>query len=260
MGSVASPGVNSFPSFTLEFNDYEDDGTAATTANLKRTYIGCRVNSLTVSGSVDEPVKVAVDWLAKRVSVSTAVSSNVTQYTMDPFVFYDGYVMATSVAVTGISPAYSALKISTSALAEVLSFDVTVNNNCEAGWYITGTTSTEKSARGARYIIPKGRDYALKLGMHYKNKKLYQRFLGSITATTDQKTPTKPQIVIDLMKTGAPGIVADGTHHYCRMVFSSCVFDDIVINGSPEDIVGNDVTVFTKSVKAYFVDSVSSYK
>ena len=46
MGSANSPGVNDFPSFSLEFTDYEDTGAAADTANLKRTYTGCRVNNL----------------------------------------------------------------------------------------------------------------------------------------------------------------------------------------------------------------------
>ena len=70
MGSANSPGINNFPSFQLEFTDREE--TNATTeagnkVNLRRTYVGCRVNSLTLSATIDEPVKVSVDWLGKRV-------------------------------------------------------------------------------------------------------------------------------------------------------------------------------------------------
>jgi hypothetical protein len=256
MGSANSPGVNSFPSFSLEFTDAEDAGTAADTANLKRTYLGCRVNNLGISGSVDEPVKVSVDWMAKRVVVSTAAATSVTEYTQDPFIFYDGFVYLTTGAVTGVTTP-TALK--TSALCQVMSFDFGLNNNLEAHWYIAGTCSTLDSARASKAIIPKGRDYDLKLGLHYTNKTMYQRFLGALNATTDQKTLAKVQIALDMIKSGVPGTTAAGDN-YMRMVLSSASFDDIAINGAPEDIVNNDVTIFCKAAKVYFVDNVSSYR
>ena len=45
-----------------------------------------------------------------------------------------------------------------------------------------------------------------------------------------------------------------------RLYVSSATFDDIAINGAPEDIVNNDITVFGKSVKCYFTDNVNSYE
>lgn len=255
LGSANSPGVNSFPSFTLEFTDYEDAG-GASTSNLKRTYIGCRVNSLKISGAIDTPLKCTADWLAKRVIVSTADASSVTEYTTDPFVFYEGAVFLTSGAVTDTTP-QSDLK-SDSGLAQVLSFDFTLNNNAEAGWYISGTTGPNDTPRSARYIVPKGRDYDLKLGLHYKNREMYQRFLGAINATTDSKTMDKFTIVLDSVKSGTPGTVANGDH-FMRLVLASAMFNDIGINGAPEDIVGTDLTVFTKSVKCFFIDNVSDY-
>lgn len=255
MGSADSPGVNDFPSFTLEFTDYEDTGGSGT-ANLKRTYTGCRVNTLSISGTVDEPIKCNVDWMAKGVIVSTADKTAATEYTQDPFVFYDGFVFLTSAAVTSETTQTS---MSDSAICQVLNFDFTLNNNMEAGWYIAGTCSTLDSYRGAKYIIPKGRDYDLKLGLHYSNKDMYQRFLGSKTATTAQKTIDKFQVVLDMSKSGTPGTVA-ADDHYMRLVVASATFDDITINGAPEDIVNNDVTVFGRSVKCYFVDNVSSYQ
>jgi hypothetical protein len=256
MGSANSPGVNSFPSFTLEFTDEEDAGTAADTANLKRTYTGCRVNTLNISGTVDEPVRVSVDWMAKRVTVSTALATPVSEYTQDPFIFYDGFVYLTSGDVTSVTTSTS---LKSSALCQVMSFDFNLNNNLETHWYISGTCSVLDSARSAKHIIPKGRDYELRLGMHYTNRSMYQRFLGAANAITDQKTLEKVQIVLDMAKSGTPVTVASGDH-YMRMVLASSTFDDIAINGSPEDIVNNDVTVFCKKAKVYFVDSEATYK
>jgi len=257
MGSAASPGVNSFPSFTLEFTDYEDDGSAADTANLKRTYTGCRVNTLGISGTVDEAVKVNVDWLAKGVEVGTGAATAVTEYTEDPFVFYDGFVYSTSGTIVGDTTQAS---LKNNALCQVMSFDFSINNNCEAGWYIAGTCGATDSTRGAKFIIPKGRDYELTLGLHYKNKEMYERFLGAVGATTISKTMNASQIVIDLAKSGSPGSVVAVGDHYMRLVSIGSLFDTIAINGSPEDIVTNDLTVFCTSTKCYFVDNVASYK
>jgi len=255
LGSANSPGVNSYPSFTLEFTDYEDAGTATTTANLKRTYAGCRVNSLTMSASIDEPLKCAIDWMAKKVVVSTGAATSVTEYTADPYVFYEGHVFLSTGAITSET---TQADLHTDALCLVNNFDLTVNNNLEAGWYIAGTCSAYDSARAAKFIIPKGRDYSLKLGLHYSDKDMYQRFLGAAGATTDQESITKSQIVLDFVRTGTIGTKLS-TNRYIRMVMSSASFDDIAINGAPEDIVSNDVTVFGKNVTWYVVDDTSSY-
>ena len=255
MGSALSPGVNSYPSFSLEFTDYEDSGAAADTANLKRTYVGCRVNTLTLSGSIDDPVRVSVDWMGKKVGISTADASSVTDYTSDPFVFYDGYVVLTTGACTASQPQTD---FTANRLCRVMSFDFTVNNNVETHWYISGTCSTTDTERGAKVVIPKGRDYELRMGLHYSNKDMYERFLGAVGATQDQKAITKNQVIIDLVKSGTIGSYTSGDL-WTRLIVSSATFDDIAINGAPEDIVNNDVTVFGKSVKCHFVDGVSSY-
>ena len=255
LGSANSPGVSSYPSFTLEFTDYEDAGTAANTKNLQRTYSGCRVNTLTMSAAVDEPLKAAVDWLSKRVVVSTGAAASITEYTQDPYVFYEGFVVMTSGVPTAGTPQAN---LRDSLLCQVLNFDLSINNNCEAGWYIAGTCGTWDSARAAKFIIPKGRDYELRMGLHYNNKLMYSRFLGSNTATTDSATMNKYQIVLDFVRTGTPGTISAGLE-YIRMIAASATFDDIAINGAPEDIVNNDVTVFMKNVKFYVVDGTSDY-
>lgn len=255
MGSAASPGADAFPSFTLEFADSPDDGSAADTANLNRKYDGCRVNSLSITGSVDEPVSVSVDWIAQNVNVSTAAATSVTESTVDPYVFYQGQVYSSSGAVS----AYTVID-DTDKICEVNSFDFGINNNLEAVWYISGTCSAPQTLRGLKALLVKGRDYSASLGLHFKNKTMYQRFLGSDTATTDQGTLNKYQIVLDFVRSGAigstPKLVTD---NYVRLVLGSCAFNTMNIAGAPEDIVAENIDVFVENAKAYVVDDEDDY-
>jgi len=255
MGSAASPTADSFPSFEMEFTDEEDTGAAANTANLKRRYRGCRVNALTISGNVDEPVKVNADWIGRHVVISTAAAAAVTQSTDDPYVFYQGAVYAT----TGAISAYTAIGTS-SEIAEVNSFDFSVNNNLEAVWYVSGTTATQQIKRGVKVLIPKGRDYAANLNLHFKNRAMYQKFLGATDATIPQDTLAKYQIVLDLIRSGTLGGVKAATDDYMRIMLASCAFDTINIPGSPEDIVNETIGVDVKSAKVYVIDDDASYK
>lgn len=255
MGSAASPGVNSFPSFTLEFADAEDAGTSATTANLRRTYSGCRINTATISGSVDEPVKIAMDWQAQTVAISTAAATSVTAATTDPYVFYQGAVYATTGTIV-----YNTIMDSASEIAEVNTFSMSINNNLEPVWYISGTTNAYQNLRGLKGLIPKGRDYETSLGLHFKDKAMYEKFLGAVAATTPQSTLTGYNIVLDFVRSGTIGSSPKlATDNYLRVVMASCKFNDINIAGGPEDIVSENITVFVPSAKFYVVDSDASY-
>jgi hypothetical protein len=256
MGSAASPQADSFPSFTLEFADDEDTGAYSTTANLKRIYTGCRVNSLTISGSVDEPVSVSCDWIAQGVKVSTADATSVSDDTEDPYVFYQGQVYVTSGGVDyDTAPSTTSTRV-----AEVNSFDFTINNNLEPVWYISGTTNIYQSTRGLKNLLVKGRDYDASLGLHFKNKLQYQRFLGSNTATTAQTAIGKYQVVLDFVRAGTIGGTKLTTDRYVRMVLGSCAFNDTNITGSPEDIVNENLGVFVEKAKLHVVDADTSYE
>ena len=254
MGSAASPQVDSFPSFSMEFADSEDTGTAATSSNLHRTYDGCRVNTLAISGSVDEPVSVNVDWIAQNVKVSTAAATSVTDSIKDPFVFYQGQVYSTSGAVTAYTVVEDASKI-----CEINSFDFNVNNNLEAIWYVSGTCSTHQSIRALKNLIVKGRDYGASLNMHFKDKVQYQRFLGATGATTDQATLSKYQIALDFTRSGTIGGTKLITDDYVRVVLGSCAFNSMNIAGAPEDVVAQNIDVFVEKAKCYIVDAEDSY-
>jgi len=255
MGSAASPGADAFPSFTMELADEEDTGAGAT-KNLKRTYSGCRVDKLTLSGNVDEPVKVAVDWKAAEVTVATSAATDVTQYTQDPYVFYQGNVYFTSAEIDSNTTEAS---LADDIVANVNNFEVGISNNLESGWYIGGTTSVNQSLRGAKHIIPKGREWSLKLGLHFDDATMYRKFLGAASATQSQSTLAKYTCVIDLVRSGTFGTPTT-TDDYMRMVMASATFDDITIDAAPEDIVSEDTSLFVKQAKVYVADSDSSYQ
>lgn len=264
MGSADSPGINDFPSFQLELTDFEESDSiveAGNKVNLRRTYVGCRVNSLTLSATIDEPVKISVDWLGKRVIVSSSDQTYSTENTEEPFVFYQGMVYQTSAEATAGDTRDVFCAGTYQHLGLVNNFDLTINNNAEAVWYICGTTTSYDSIRSAKQIYPKGRDYELKLGMHYQDRTMYERFLGAVNATADQASFTKPQIVMDFVRSGEIGSAIEpvSSPDYIRMVAASVVFDDMSINAAPEDIVGNDTSVFVKSLKFYAVDDIASY-
>lgn len=253
LGSAASPTADSFPSFTLEFTDEADDGTSASTKNLKRTYTGCRVNSLTMSGSVDEPVRINVDWMAQGVTVSTSAATSVTEASVDPFVFYQGAVYATSGTIE-----YDDTMDSASQLSRVNAFDLTVNNNLEATWYVSGTTADTQTLRGLKNLLAKGRDYEGSLELHFEDKLMYQRFLGSDTATESEGTLNKYQIVLDFVRVGTIG-TPDPLDDRLRIVLAETAFNDINITGSPEDIVSESLGLSIESGKVYIVDADSDY-
>ena len=258
MGSAASPGTDSFPSFQLEVTDSEDTGAAATTANLKRKFRGCKVNSLTITGSVDEPVKVAVDWQAQSVDISTSAAFSATTYSQDPYVFYQGAVYLTSGAIRGTQALIGVAE--TEMCGNVNSFTFGVNNNLEGVWYISGTCSTQQSLRGLKNLLTKGRDYTASLGLHFRNKNIYQKFLGSATATKPASTIGKYQVALDFMRSGYPGSTPKAvTNDWMRIALGSVSFNTINIAGGPEDVIGEQLDIFVKNAKIWVVDTDASY-
>lgn len=257
MGSVEGPKTTAFPSFTLEFSDEEDTGQKSTTTNIQRVYSGCRVNNLTISANVDDPVKYNCDFLAAKVQVSTAAATSVTQSTLDPFVYYQGLVALTSRAVTKTT---NWSKLASSKVANVSGFSFGINNNCESKFYIGGTTGKWQQKRVAKYIIPKGRDYSLTLNTDFDTRKQYMRFLGNNTATVAKDTLSDYNVVIDFVRTGNIDGTAVKTDNFVRLICASCKFTDINIPGAVEDVVKQDLNFSVKRAKCFVVDNDASYK
>lgn len=247
MGSVTGPTGTAFPSFNLEFND-DETGQAQT---FKRKYTGCIVNTLTISSDVDSPVNVAVDFQAQGVHVATSGATSVTEQTVDPFVFYQGQLYLTTGAIGGTT-------LSIGTVAELNAFSLTLNNNLEPVWYISGTTNIYQDLRGLKALLPKGRDYSGNVSLGFKNWTQFKRFLGSDTATTSQGTLTKYQAIIDLVRVGGPVRATAAANDWMRIILASCTFDNADIPGSPEDIVNESYDLMVKSAKIHVFDDNSS--
>ena len=257
LGSASSPTSDCFPSFSLEFSDDENGMCIGTSGsnNLYRLYNGCRVNSMSISATVDDPVSVTVDWIGAGVNVSTAAATSVTVDEREPYVFYQGAVYCTSAAITGETSMDS-----DDFIAEANSFDFSINNNLEPIWYVSGTTSTWQSLRGLKNLVVKGRDYEANLNMNFENRAMYDRFLGATGANGPQAVLNPYQIAFDFVRRGSIGGTAAVTDDYIRIVLEGCKFNDTTIGGSPEDLVSQDMSVFVESAKLYVVDTISSYK
>lgn len=255
LGSGAPVGAADFPSFTLEFSDSPDAGGAAT-ANLKRLYTGCRVNTMSLSASADEPLMASVEFQAQSVTKSTAAATSVTESTEDPFVFYQGAVYATS----GTIDVTTDLTGDASKICEVNSFDWSVNNNLEPNWYVSGTCAPHETLRGLKSLIPKGRDFEGSLDLHFRNSEMYERFLGATGATGPQAVLNGYTVVLDFARRGYPGstpLAADD--NWMRIVMPNTKFDENVIAGSPEDTVTQTIGLAIESAKIYVVDTIDTY-
>lgn len=254
MGAGDSPLADKFPSFTLEFADTEDDGTAADTKNLHRLYTGCRVNTLSVSGSVDEPVSVTSEFMAQGVKISTAEATSVSESAKDPFVFYQGRIYATSGSID-----HNTVLTSDDAICEVNSFEFSVNNNLEAIWYISGTCAPEQTPRGLRALVAKGRDYEGNVEIHFSDRKMYQRFLGSNTATQGGFDLDKYQIVLDFVRGGAISATPTNEDDYMRIILKDVAFEENTIPGAPEDVVTQSLSLSIEKANIHVVDDIAAY-
>ena len=254
MGSAASPDSASFPSFTLEFADDEVSG--ASSKNLIRKFNGCRVNNLTISGTVDEPVSISCDWIAQSVHAGTGDATSVSESTKDPYVFYQGRLYSTSANISAYTEIGNA-----DTICELNSFDMSISNDLEPIWYIAGTACGNTGGlRGLKSLVVKGRDMEANLGMHFTDINMYRRFLGSADAEIPQSTLGSYNIVLDFVRSGKIDGTKLETDDYIRLVLNGCKFNDINIAGAPEDLVSQNINVFVESAKVFVVDNISSYK
>ena len=251
MGEGISPGANDFPSFTLEFGNVES--TDDISSNLVRKYDGCRVNTLSLNATVDEPLQASVDWIGRSVTATqTSSAGTVTISEKDPYVFYQGgmYLSDTDVEAT------TSMAEKTH-ICELNSFDISINNNLEALWYICRPDTG--SARSLRALVPKGRDWEGNVEINFSNWAMYQRFLGSVGSTTPQDVLESTIIVLDFVRSGTIGGTAASTDDFMRIVLKGVKFDQNEIAGAPEDIVSQSLTLSIESAAIHVVDDIEEY-
>jgi hypothetical protein len=83
--------------------------------NVVRTYAGCKVNQLKLSGGTDQPLKITADILAKTISVAATALAQSTDAETDDV----------------LAPQMATLAIGGTTVAQVQNFELTINNNLE---------------------------------------------------------------------------------------------------------------------------------
>jgi len=103
--------VSPLPSFTMVVTR----GTDNSSYDTVETYTGCRINQLTLSSSLDAPMKVSADFIAKNVSVDTS-GNQAAAFSTDEV----------------HPPQYQTMSVPAStALGQVQSWELTLNNSLE---------------------------------------------------------------------------------------------------------------------------------
>lgn len=207
--------TSSLLSFTLE--DAKKTSTAG--SNFIRTFAGCVVNNFTATFTQGEPVSCEVTYIAQTGSLGSGAVTAVTPTTTRPYMFSD-----------------TQLEISAgSAYDNVTDMSFTVNNNIEAGHYLTGS-------REMKEPVPMNRDYefSLTLAMDSDNAKtLYNHYLAGTTFNAYIKS------------VGTPGS--------CYITMSGCKVDDMEVPSPVEGAQEQTVTIIPQHVSASVHDSTLNY-
>ncbi|MFQ5621283.1 MAG: phage tail tube protein [Candidatus Nanoarchaeia archaeon] len=196
------------PSFTIE-NGVDLD------ANVVRTLKGCVISSATITAAVNDVVRARFECPYANEAVGTTTMTAVTEDN-DPFTF-----------------AHGAITVGGSTIAEIQSFELTVNNNAEL---ITGIGS-----RVATNKVAKNREYNLRATVAFKAQwEFLDRVLGGTTAPAVNPDPTAVvTLEFDNGETGAS---------QRELIFNlgSIYFDEHTLPQSPDDYLKEDVIMFAQ--------------
>jgi len=166
-GTVASPyvytGSDTLSSITIS-SSHELGGT-----DRNWYYLGCKINTMTMSATVGEPVKVTLDIIGADIYPNTTKLTNVNLDTTDVYSF-EGCSMEypNATAVTNI----------------IDSFEISIGNNIEVLYGL--------GSRVGKAGIEKNRDYGVKFTFKEMDTNTYSDdFLGVVAGTTTATTASK---------------------------------------------------------------------
>lgn len=198
-------------------------------------YVGGRVNQLTISGEVGEPIRITAEMIFKDSSLSSNdVSAALSVSTLLPWVYHQAkFIYA---ATPG--------SLTTSAAEPIQSFELVINNNVEDG------APSRQLGSNLREVLPvKNRSIELTISQRFDTTTAYNRFLqatvGSIRIQLDGpvisgSSSTTHQMFIDLPKVfqntndpelGGPGDVLTSEFTY-----------DVVVD-DPNTATGKDIAI-----------------
>ena len=203
--------ADTLPSFSV------DNSVEMGTNDMVSAYLGCMVNTCTITSSVNETVKVSLDCFYKTETLGTSGVFTHVAETEGSFTFAQG-----------------TLEIPNgTAIATVQTFELTLTNNLE---YIFGLAS-----RFAATGLGKQREFNFRLTAAFNDvTKLLTYFLdGTNTATApDAATPT-PHATMELTFTNSG---AGALLESIVLLFANVYFDEETLPQSVNEVIKEDIT------------------
>ena len=208
--------ANVLPSFGIA------DGAELGTNDQVSAYLGCKVDTCTITAAVNEMVKVRLECPYKTETLATSgIGSQVAQ-PESPFMFAEGNVELPNGTVIG----------------NVQSVELTISNSLEM---IYGLGS-----RFATAGVAKNRKYALKMTVAFsQNTDLLTKFLGD-TAAPSSGTPAETATV-DLVFTNGLSTTSERTIH---ITLANVFLDAETLPKDVNEIIKEDVEGWARSASS----------
>lgn len=194
--------ANSIPSFTIE------NGMNLGT-DICRQFIGAYVDSMTLTANVNELARVSLDCPYSNESASSTIASSPISTPED-----------------GLHFAQGTLTLGGSTIANVQSFELTINNNAEQVWGL--------GSRVATVAIPKQREYGITMSIAVDNPVLLHKFYGGATGPS---ASTPPAADLKLTFTNNAGTQPSSM----SIVLGSVFLDTDSISQDPNEIIKENV-------------------
>lgn len=218
--AFTSGTLNPFISFTMEDAQVQADG-----ENFVRTVKGCMVNSFELSASEGEIVECNVNYIGQTNTFSSGNATAVTAATLRPFLWQDVQVSLPS----------------GTAIDEIKSIGITINNNIERRHYLNGSRDTAVP-------IPLNRDYEVSLtldGTSERTKTLYDQYF---------RGGSNFNMMVSVVDSSAGAGSRDA-----YMVFSGCRITEMSAPTPNEGVDEQTITIMPKSCSAVINDTTQLY-
>ena len=192
-------------------------------------FFGCRVNQLTLSGEIGQPVKMTAEIVGISASLTSYAPPSVGFPSNTPVIFNG--VSIREAGTIGSAP---------SATADIFqSFEFTINNNLQSddSSYALGTHTMMT-------LPPARRDVTLKLSQRFDTQTAWQKFVDNTVSAIDILLDTPNTMTAD----------AGATTYSARVRLQTCVWESAQPNVGDPGIITHEI-----NAKAYQADTSTNY-
>lgn len=170
--TTVNPATSTHTVHTLELGDWSTQTAPAALSLMKRVgsttgrtwaISGARVNSLKISGAINEPIKAAVNIVAQNMTTSASSFGSISLSSVRPFLFFDGtYTSDGTTTALGTT------------LEDIVSFELTINNNI-----VSDTNARRIGSRLVRTLPPGQREIMLSIGQRFDTTSAFESYLAA---------------------------------------------------------------------------------